>query len=854
MKTSVLIICSFLLLTSCQVGKNRIGLIDDFNNASGWYELVPPGVSVPPTKKMDSKSGTMIIHHHHRSLEQAYKWCPWIRWKRDFSTNLRKDYGVVDLDKFHFVVLTLQQKGSSSYFDINGFTTKLGYTTGITVIDLKDYNDPRIAGKQKVDFGIDVQDNNTYLVLDELKFVSRLTKTEKQKLIGAGLVIRNENLNPRPYHGLEALKARVNDPIPNLNEEEMVIFRDDATGAITTRLTAAPGDDNFGEGGIWSADGEAIKFESPRNIGGVPVCLLGNGKVIAGPSKAEWSIWSPVDPNILYVMKRDRMKFTVFSWNKESGKETEIAGFTARDIGSYIEFKNFTDLGNLIVAFRETPHLFIIDIKNNSVKYIELPVRLKDASVIQNEKIVIYANCYTFEIRSFNTETKEQGLVPSFSAGHASWGSNGMVANFGGHMSVFVPDSIGINWMPDDLISVWANWKNDIVTDYGSLTYDNKYVFTNGTKADVDSQHLMIPSADPGAVMRVARYFTKFSWTSTTYSRPSPDYTKLVYNENVLGSTELHMVYTRRPNTPLNVKLEGSKLSWSVPEPNKEITGFNIYASNQSGRDFLKITDKPVQANEFVIDNKWKYFTVVAVEHSGLESSMSKEVSSEGARSFYFEAEEMTLLQPARRYFDGYCNNFQCVRINAESEEESTNQGVVRIAMDEIPAGEYTIWGRVKGKGNWSAGKSKTAVATDNWEWIKLGTIKSENKESLDFTSGDDALKLDLVLLTAEDFVPAAPYPCDGTVPEQVLDLKAIAKGKQITLSWSASPAGDIHHYSIFCGTSPDFICTNETLIRSVLKTSVTDAVPNLPKGLFYKVIAVDNRWNESEPSVIEVK
>jgi hypothetical protein len=854
MKPSVLITCSILLLTSCQFGKNRIGLIDDFNNASGWYELVPPGDTVPPTKKMDSKSGTMIIHHHHRSLEQAYKWCPWIRWKRDFSTNLRKNYGVVDLDKFHYVVLTLQQKGSSSYFDINGFTTKLGYTTGITVIDLKDYDDPRIAGKQKVDFGIDVQDNNTYLVLDELKFVSRLTKTEKQKLIGAGLAIREENLSPRPYHGLEALKAREKIPIPYLNEEEMAIFRDDATGAITTRLTAAPGDDNFGEGGIWSADGAAIKFESPRNIGGVPVCLPGKGKVIAGPAKATWSIWSPVDPDILYVMKKDRMKFTVFSWNKVSGQEEKIAGFTALDIGSYIEFKNFTDLGNLIVAFRETPHLFIVDIKNNSVKYIKLPVRLKDASVVQNEKIVIYANCYTFEIRSYNIETKEQGLVPSFSAGHASWGPNGMVANFGGHLSIFVPDTIGINWMPGDLISVWANWKNDVVTDYGSLTYDNKYVFTNGTKADVDSQHLMIPSADPGAVMRVARYFTKFLWTSTTYSRPSPDYTKLIYNENVLGNTELYMVYTRRPNAPVNVKLEGSKLSWSTSEPFQEITGFNIYASNQSGRDFLKINDKPVQTKEFAIDNKWKYYAVVSMEYSGLESSMSQEVSSDGARSFYFEAEEMTLLPPSRRFFDGYCNNFQCVRINAESEEESSNKGVVRIALIDIPVGEYTIWGRVKGNGEWAIGKSKAAVTSDQWVWIKMGTIKSENKKTLDITSGDDALKLDLILLTAEDFIPVAPYPCDGTAPDQIQDLTALAKGKQVAVSWSASPAADIHHYSVFCGTSPGFICSNETLIRSVLKTSVTDAVPNVPKGLFYKVIAVDSRWNESEPAVVEVK
>jgi hypothetical protein len=853
MKTIVILMSSFLLFSSCRFEKSRTGIKDDFTEGGGWYEVLPPHDTVPPTVKMEFRDGTMIIHHRHRTLEEAYKWCPWIKWKRDFSSNLRKHYGVVDLDKYHYVVLNVQQKGSSSYFDINGFTTKLGYTTGITVIDLKDYDYPEIKGVRIVDFGIDLQDNNTYLVLDELKFVSKLNREEKQKLIGAGLTIRDENLKARPYHALEALHVRKNTPIPEPEGEEMAIFRDDATGGITTRLTATPGDDNFGEGGIWSADGAALKFESPRKITGVPICIPGEGRVIPGPSGAIWNIWSPNDPDILYAMKKEGLKFTVSSWNKTSGLEKEIAGFTVPDPIAYVEFKNFTDLGNLVVGFRETPNLYIVDVKNNRAKYVKLPVRLKDASIGQHENIVTYANCYTFELRSYNIKTKKQGLVPSFSAGHASWGPNGMVANFGGHLNVFIPDTIGINWIPGNRISIWANWKNDIVTDYGSLTYDNRYVFTNGRKADVDSQHLMIPSADPGAVMRVARYFTKFSWTSTTYSRPSPDYTKLIYNENMMGNTELHMVYTRRPNSPVNVKLEKNLLTWNIIEPNKEISAFNIYGSNQSGRGFVRINHKPVDKKEFTIDNTWKYYAVASVEHSGLESSFSGEVSIDGPRSFYFEAEEMTLVSPARRYFDGYCSNFQCVRINAESENEKAGKGIVRLPV-KVPSGKYSIWGRVKGKGNWSAGKTLAAIDAGDWQWIRLGGFKTGgNGEFIEISSADDALKLDLILVTAEDFVPKAPYPNDGNAPAMVQGLTAVAKGNQVLLSWITSPERDFHHYSVYCGTTPDFTCDNETLIRSVLKTSVTDAVPFSPKGLYYKVVAVDNRWNQSEAAVVQV-
>ena len=64
----------------------------------------------------------------------------------------------------------------------------------------------------------------------------------------------------------------------------------------------------------------------------------------------------------------------------------------------------------------------------------------------------------------------------------------------------------------------------------------------------------------------------------------------------------------------------------------------------------------------------------------------------------------------------------------------------------------------------------------------------------------------------------------------------------------------DIHHYSVYCGNSEDFKCNNETVVRSVLKTSITDVVPENPHGLYYKVIAVDTRWNESEPATIHIR
>lgn len=848
----ILIFFSFCLF--CNFEKKRDGLHDDFTTSDGWREVDPKGDTILPVIKMEIKDGALTFHHKFRTLENAAEHWSWITSTIDTSANLRKNYGIVDLDQYHFVVLNVKEKGSSSYFDINGFTTKLGYTTGITVIDLKDYDDIRIKGKQKVDFGIDLQDNHTHLTLDDLKFVSEITPDEKEKLIGSGLTIREENLQPRPYNGLEALKVRENIALPVTEGEEMAIFRDDATGGITTRLTATSGDDYFGEGEIWSVDGAAIKFESSRKIGGIPICIVGEGKVIGGPEGAGWRMWSEIDANILYLMKRKGNRFTVSSWNRLTGKEESITAFAVPEIGSYVEFKRFTPLGNIIVAFRETPHLYIIDVIKKMTRYIKLPTRLKDAEVSGHDQIVDWANCYTYERWWINLENGEKGLVPGFSAGHASWGRNGMVANFGGHLNVFVPGDIGNTFTPGNKISVWANWKNDIITDYGNLSIDNKYVFTNGTKGDVDQQHLMISSDDPGAVMRVARYFTKFSWTSTTYSRPSPDYTKLIYNENAIGSTELHMVYTRRPDVPVIVKLEGKLISWDRPTRRLETAGYNVYGSNNSGQNFVRLNENPITGNQVKVDDRYKYYAVTSVEHSGLESNFSNEVSNEGAKSYYFEAEEMELTHPARRFFDGYANGFQTVRINAESVAESATKGEIKILLREIPSGDYFVWARVKGSGKWSMNKRDFPVHSKDWEWIKLNKFSLNDQEKFfTLSSMDDNLKLDIVLFTSDDFVPEAPYPGDGNPPEMAKNLKAEVSENQVNFSWEPSKDLDFHHYSVYCGASEDFKCNNETLIRSVLKASVTDALPDRPKGLFYKIITVDNRWNESSPATVLV-
>jgi hypothetical protein len=363
----------------------------------------------------------------------------------------------------------------------------------------------------------------------------------------------------------------------------------------------------------------------------------------------------------------------------------------------------------------------------------------------------------------------------------------------------------------------------------------------------------MIPSEYPGSVMRVARYFTKFSWTSTTYSRPSPDYTKLIYNENAIGNTELYMIYVRRPDAPSDVRIADSILTWSLPDRHKEILGYNIYGSNQSGSNFIRLNEKPVKKNRFLVKGTRKFYAVSSIEHSGLESELSSEISRGKPESFYFEAEKLTLLPPARPFFDGYCNNFQCVRINAESEEEESCQGTIRMSLKHVPSGQYTIWARVKGNGQWHINNTDVPVSTSVWRWIQLCRMVTSPEMILNISSNDDVLKMDMILLTATDLQPEAQDPRDGVPPDKVQGLSVKTSGNQVLISWLPSKEKDLHHYSVYCGSTEKFICDNSTIIRSVFKDSITDLLPEKPAHLFYKVIAIDNRWNKSRAATIEI-
>ncbi|OGF50031.1 MAG: hypothetical protein A2231_07355 [Candidatus Firestonebacteria bacterium RIFOXYA2_FULL_40_8] len=853
----ILLIAVFGLLqmgvqSGCENETNpaRIGAIETCASAAEWYELDDAGKKVPPRVKMETKEGLLYVHLNRGLLGTKQSWIPEGVIK---GSILRKSYGEVDLDKFHYLVVNIKEKGSGVFFGVNGFDTKAGYKTGITAVDLKDYDANSIHGKRNVVFEMDLHDNLTTLVVAEIKLVSELNEIEKKGFIDRGLTIKNENLKAEENHGLEALGKHVQ--LTEYDGEETAFFRDTATGAICARLTAAPGNDFFGEGDIWSADGAAIAFSSKRKIKGVPVFMFKKGAVIAAETEGRLCRFSPVEPTKLYYLSAKNKNIKVGVWDSVTGESENVVEFSTPDMGGYTEFK-FTKTGKIFVGFRESPYVFLVDVKEKTVKNIVLSTRQKDAGMSPDEKYIFWHNCYTYEGRWRNLETGEEGLNSSHSVGHGCGGKNGNVMSFGEFMKIFISNTNPDPKRSGENVSMWSNWQNNVQTDYGTLTDDNEYIFTNGTNGDVANQHVMIPSKDTGAVMRIVRYFTKFSWESTTYSRPSPDYTKIVYNSNPFGSCDLYMAYTRRTDSPENVKFTDNTLSWETPVRSREIAGYNVYKSKESGKNYIKINENLIKGNKFEIKDLKAFYTVTAVENSSLESMFSNEVAPDDSPvTRYFEAERMDLKPPIRSCFDGYNNDFQSVRVTPETPAEKTIAGSITVNLKNLPNGKYKLWLLAKGNGDWTANGYTVSCKNDEWQWVKLNKeLELKSVESLTLTSRDENLMLDTIMLTSGSDIPTGKDPRDSTAPEAVKGFKAVPARSAVALSWEANKEPDLNHYSIYCSTKEDFECDNSTLIRSVYKTSITDESLDPGTMYHYKIIAKDSRWNAGKPAGISVR
>ncbi len=318
------------------------------------------------------------------------------------------------------------------------------------------------------------------------------------------------------------------------------------------------------------------------------------------------------------------------------------------------------------------------------MRRVPLPMRMKGACLSHNDQRVTWQRCYYFQPWHMDLDTGkiQLGHYPTY-GGHEIFGRGCLVGRYG---TMWLTHRLGLlpcDEQRADEVRIWSNWATDVPSDYGQLSDDDRWLVTNGTDGAVAGKRLLIDGRETGTVLQVVHDFTsRNSWDSNTYSRISPDATKIAYMCDMLGDTDVYVALTRRPEAPRNLTLarDGSRvrLHWEPPPVAREIAGYNVYRSRESGQGYRRVNRERIASHEFVDAPPAgpAFYAVAAEEHSGLEGLYSTEARAEDAENYrvYADLEEGELSPPLRQYFDGDCSNFRCVRVWKETPQEVTGQ------------------------------------------------------------------------------------------------------------------------------------------------------------------------------------
>jgi hypothetical protein len=778
----------------------------------------------------------------------------------------------VDLDRYHFLVARMTRSGTYMALAVNGWDTKVGYTTGLHTVDLRDLHKPSLRGRQPIDLRLTFLNTGESVTLDEVRLVESLSAEEQAGFIPAGLDLHLQRFEPRPYHGLEALNARAGAPIRLDFPEEKTVFRDTSTAAVVWKLTRSVRPELADK---FNADGSALPIYN-RSFKGLAVFDFTQGTMRELEGLRGSPLFSRSNPGMMYLLEsagaNGKMHYTIRSVNFRTGVSVNVADWTSIDEGG-AELWASPYSARLLLGLKEGRALYLIDpqepVPSQRVRRVPLPMRMKGASLSHDDQRVNWQRCYYFQPWQMDLATgkSQLGHYPTY-GGHELFGRDSVVGRYG---TMLLTHRLGL--LPCDEqraneVRIWSNWATDVPSDYGQLSDDDRWLVTNGTAGAVAGKRLLIDGRETGTVLQIVHDFSsRNSWDSNTYSRISPDATKIAYMSDMLGDTDVYVAVTRRPEAPRNLTLarDGSRvrLRWETPARAREIAGYNIYRSQESGRGYRRINRERTKRTEF-IDTPPPgpaFYAVAAEEHSGLEGLYSAEVhTAEATHSRVFvDLEEGELSPPLRQHFDGYCSNFRCVRVWKEAPQEVTGQATLQMS---IPAqGTYHVWIRGKGQGSFQCSNSAMSVTghlnSDQWTWTRTQEPLRlrEGIQPLVFRSSDKELCLDLAMLTNDPEDRPNRVDDRDPVPSPVRGLRATEVSvRQVRLTWTPSTDPDVDVYSVHVSDRADFVPGNASLLTSGRGTECLDWGFKPGSTLYYKVVVVNKRGVSSTPVTIPVE
>ena len=85
--------------------------------------------------------------------------------------------------------------------------------------------------------------------------------------------------------------------------------------------------------------------------------------------------------------------------------------------------------------------------------------------------------------------------------------------------------------------------------------------------------------------------------------------------------------------------------------------------------------------------------------------------------------------------------------------------------------------------------------------------------------------------------------------PRVPVNLNATLDSLTVGITWNKNTEADFNHYNVYRDTTKNFIIDSTNLFVSTDRNNLIDFLPDYLEKIYYKLTAVDNQGNESEPS-----
>jgi len=687
---------------------------------------------------------------------------------------------------------------------------------------------------------------------------------------------------PHRYHDLQELASRTRfKPYALLRREDgsfdgdRVVLRDSGTGAEIWMLTRSANGKRtrhfYMEASPWNADHSQLCLYTGQLGKGNALMPADGSRYYLTEEKFGSYIWDRVDPNRLYFTGTNEAgKKTLNAIDLATGETEVLREFegsislwpTSQD-GKYVLVKETLKAPDFTMGMRST--IWLVETDGSDA------ISLDPGDQIHQ----LWFSKRPDHSVEFNY-SKQTGI----SGAWMMWpdGRKRQVADPHWTHRAHSPDG---EWVTASGAARIIRWDGSEIRPIGTVsTMHNSWRTSPDWWAASSGRYLLRIAADGrDFVQRLGAHNSGMGmstyWTEA-HPEMSADGTKLAYASNMLHDIEFYNLVMMLPGAPrdLQATRDGDELtlSWQAPQYHAEIAGYLVYRSGASGRPGEQITPEPVASTTMTTNvaegGPW-YFTVSAIEHSGLEGVRSAEVCSDpdwpGAICHYVEAERAQYTQPANEVFDANASGLYAITLGDPQVAEEP--AVLEV---EVPrAGEYALLLRARTRLETEVEVSIDGETTGRlplaeggqWAWLRvLGEGAEPLAVALDVGGHDVAMRAKgggvqidrLCLLTPGQELPKGRGGCDVTAPDAVQGASAQARGRYaIELSWGGSDAIDLSHYNVYCGDAADFEVGQQRLVGSPKTTRFVDWGLKCGREYFYRVTAVDRRGNEGEPSEV---